>query len=115
MANFTKKPNGRWQARVSIKGVAHSVGTFDTKKEAAEAAERFEREVKPGLIKPSVEELLQKDIDRYKKLLPEYKNGDRIMIELIIDKLEILKSMQSERKLAEEREMINKLPSFSIF
>lgn len=112
MGNLLKKPNGKWQARVSVKGSAHTIGTFETKKEASEAIFRFEKEIKPGLLKPSVEDMLQKDIEKWTKLLPEFKNVDRLTIELVIDKLEIL--IKEYRKSKKEDE-IEKLPSFSIF
>lgn len=115
MASIRKTNSGRWLARVSMKGKAHSVGTFDTKKEAIEAAAKFEQEVKPQLILDNPKELLQKEMIAWKKRLENYIGSDRILIECHIDRIEQSIVMAEKMRLEDEERSIEKLPSFSIF
>jgi hypothetical protein len=114
MASIMKKPSGRWQARVSMKGKAFSVGTFATKKEAEEAAAKFEAEVKPQLILDDPKEILKKELLTWQKRLENYHGSDRILIQCHMDRIEQSIQMYDKMKEEKDREAISKLPSFDI-
>jgi hypothetical protein len=126
MASFLKKPNGRWQARVSIKGKAQSVGTFDTKKEAEAAAAKFEAELKPHFSIANLSEELEKELAAWKKHLHDYesihdKNPNSnysLELELIhgrLDRIEKELKIYRNKKRLRERAVLERLPSFNIY
>jgi hypothetical protein len=103
MATIRKKSNGKFQALVLIKGKYKSVGTFETKKEAAEKAAWAERELKPQIV-DDVQTMLERDLEKWKNIeIDIYLRGlDRYMIQRTIDHLELLLAEYKREKAALE-------------
>jgi hypothetical protein len=109
MASIRKTDSGKWQARISIKGQAKSIGTFATKKEAQEKAAWYEKEIKPEIIKNDLLEMFEKDLiilqTRLNDFQGENEGLERFIIQLQIDKLDT--TMRTYKREKEERDAKN--------
>lgn len=88
MASIRRTESGKFQARVFINKKVKSLGTFKTKKEAAEAAENFERNMKPLILAGNLKELLQTELKDWQKRIEQFQGLEKKMIEQHIDTLQ---------------------------
>jgi hypothetical protein len=109
MASIRKTDSGKWQARISIKGQAKSIGTFATKKEAQEKAAWYEKEIKPEVIKDDLLDMFEKEVLVWQTRLKDFQGEnevlEKVMIQLHLDKIDT--TIRTYKREKDERDAKN--------